>query len=68
MRLLKQQSLARLGAGVSALLMFGAVMGWMLWRALHDKRPGDLALFYQPLTEAELDALVVGKCGPDLHS
>jgi ATP-binding cassette, subfamily B, bacterial len=48
LELLKRQSLARLGAGAFALLISGAAMGWMVWRALQGLATlGDLALFYQ---------------------
>jgi ATP-binding cassette, subfamily B, bacterial len=48
LRLLKKQSLGRLGAGTAALLISGAAMAWMVWRALRGAATlGDLALFYQ---------------------
>lgn len=46
--LLKQQSLARIGAEVLALLASASTIGWMLWRAfLGLATLGDIALFYQ---------------------
>ncbi len=52
--LLKEQSLAKLGAGVAALVVSGATMGWMLWQALHGLVTlGDLALFYQAFNRGQ---------------
>jgi ATP-binding cassette, subfamily B, bacterial len=46
--LLRDQSLARLGAEVVALLVSAATIGWMIWRALLGRATlGDIALFYQ---------------------
>jgi ATP-binding cassette subfamily B protein len=46
--LIKEQSLARLAAGMMAFVISGAVMVWMVWRALQGLVTlGDLALFYQ---------------------
>ena len=46
----KTQSLARLGAALIGILMFGAAMAWMVWQALHGLVTlGDLALFSQVL-------------------
>jgi len=48
LRLMKGQSLARLGAGFLALAISGATMAWMVWRAVQGLATlGDLALFYQ---------------------
>ncbi len=42
------QSLAELAAGAVALAITGAVMVWMVWRAVHGQATmGDLAFFYQ---------------------
>ena len=52
--LLKEQSIAKLGAGVSALVISGATMAWMLWRALQGLLSlGDLALFYQAFNRGQ---------------
>jgi ATP-binding cassette subfamily B protein len=46
--LLKEQSLARLAAGMTAFVLSGAVMVWMVWRAVQGLVTlGDLVLFYQ---------------------
>jgi len=46
--LARQQSLGELGAGASALLLTGASLAWMAWRAIRGLISlGDLALFYQ---------------------
>lgn len=51
---LRKQSLAQLGAGITALLVTGGVMFWMLWRALHGLNTlGDLALFYQAFSKGQ---------------
>jgi ATP-binding cassette subfamily B protein len=48
LKLVKAQSLARFGAGTSALLVSGAAIAWMLWRTLQGLVTlGDLVLFYQ---------------------
>jgi ATP-binding cassette subfamily B protein len=44
----RDQSLARLGAGLVGMLTSGAALTWMFWRALQGSATlGDLALFYQ---------------------
>jgi ATP-binding cassette, subfamily B, bacterial len=44
----RDQSLARLGAGVTGVLVSGATLAWMFWRAVEGSATlGDLALFYQ---------------------
>jgi ATP-binding cassette subfamily B protein len=44
----RDQSLARLGVGVVGMLMSGAALAWMFWRALQGSATlGDLTLFYQ---------------------
>lgn len=54
MRLLKDQTLAKLGAGVAALVVSGATIAWMLWRALQGLVTlGDLALFYQAFNQGQ---------------
>ena len=51
---LRKQSLARLVAGVVALLFSGATMAWMVWRALQGFATlGDLALFYQAFSRGQ---------------
>jgi ATP-binding cassette subfamily B protein len=51
---LKKQGFARLGAGIIALLISGATMVWMVWRALNGMGTlGDLALFYQAFNKGQ---------------
>ena len=48
LKLSREQSLAELGAGASALLLSGGCLGWMAWRAARGLVSlGNLALFYQ---------------------
>ena len=48
LRLLRRQNFATAGAGVSGVLISGAAMAWMVWRALQGVITlGDLVLFYQ---------------------
>jgi ATP-binding cassette subfamily B protein len=48
LRLLRDQSLARMSAGAGGLAISGAAMAWMVWRAVQGRVTlGDLALFYQ---------------------
>lgn len=52
--LLKGQALARLAAGLVGLLLMGATMAWMMWRALQGAFTlGDLALFYQAFNQGQ---------------
>ncbi len=52
--LTKRQIVAGLGASLSALLVSGAVMGWMVWRAWQGRASlGDLALFYQAFNRGQ---------------
>jgi ATP-binding cassette subfamily B protein len=54
LRLIKDQNLTRLGAGAGALLVSGAAMAWMVWRALQGLVTlGDLALFYQAFNRGQ---------------
>lgn len=54
LRLLRNQNIAGLWAGVSALVITGAVMVWMVWRALQGAATlGDLALFYQAFNQGQ---------------
>ncbi|AFZ15081.1 Xenobiotic-transporting ATPase [Crinalium epipsammum PCC 9333] len=54
LNLLKQQSLAKLGAALIALGVSGAPMAWMLWKALQGLIGlGDLALFYQAFNQGQ---------------
>lgn len=54
LRLIKVQNLARLSAGAGALLVSGAAMAWMVWRALQGLVTlGDLALFYQAFSRGQ---------------
>jgi ATP-binding cassette subfamily B protein len=48
LRLLRRQSLIRLGAEFIAMLSAAGTVGWMIWRALAGLASlGDIALFYQ---------------------
>ena len=48
MGLIKNEILARILSSAIGLLIFGAVLGWMVWRATKGYATlGDLALFYQ---------------------
>jgi ATP-binding cassette subfamily B protein len=52
--LTRDQTLAQLGAGLVGLVMSGAAMFWMVWRALHGLVTlGDLALFYQAFNRGQ---------------
>ena len=54
LKLIKDQSLARLGAGVAALLTSGIAMAWMVWRTIQGwVTLGDLALFYQAFNQGQ---------------
>jgi ATP-binding cassette subfamily B protein len=54
MSLLRRQSLARLLAGVIAILSAGSTMLWMVWRAMHGLATfGDLTLFYQAFSRGQ---------------
>ncbi|UCC51324.1 MAG: ABC transporter ATP-binding protein [Anaerolineaceae bacterium] len=52
--LLKNQALARLSAGIAALLVLGLTMAWMVWQALQGLFTlGDLALFYSAFSQGQ---------------
>jgi ATP-binding cassette subfamily B protein len=52
--LIRRQTLARLGAGLLTLVSFGAIMAWMVVRALDGRATlGDLALFYQAVNQGQ---------------
>jgi ATP-binding cassette subfamily B protein len=52
--LMRQQSIARLGASLIGLLVTAAVMAWMVWRALTGNATiGDLGLFYQSFNKGQ---------------
>jgi ATP-binding cassette subfamily B protein len=52
--LMRQQSVAQLGAGLVGLLVTTAVMAWMVWRALIGGATiGDLGLFYQSFNQGQ---------------
>ena len=65
LKLLKNQSLARLSAGVVTLLIAGAAMAWMVWRTLQGLATlGDLALFYQAFHQGQsLMRTLLGNAG-----
>ena len=53
-KLTRDQSIARLGAGVCGLVISGLAISWMLWRAAQGWASiGDLALFYHALSRGQ---------------
>jgi ATP-binding cassette subfamily B protein len=49
-----RQSLAELGASLAALIVIGAAMAWMVWRALHGLVTlGELALIYAAFNQGQ---------------
>jgi ATP-binding cassette subfamily B protein len=51
---LRKLTISKSGAGVAALLVSGATIVWMAWRALHGFATlGDLALFYQAFNRGQ---------------
>ncbi|MBK9713272.1 MAG: ABC transporter ATP-binding protein [Kouleothrix sp.] len=54
LRLIRDRGVATLGAGIVALLISGAALAWMVWRALLGLVTlGDLALFYQAFSRGQ---------------
>lgn len=54
LQLTRRQSLAELGASLVALLITGAALGWMFWKALHGAvTPGELALIYVAFSQGQ---------------
>ena len=54
LKLARDQGLAELGAGAVGLVITGAAMAWMVWRALLGLVTlGDLALFYQAFNQGQ---------------
>lgn len=54
LKLLRSQTMARLGAGLIALAITGAVMGWIGLRALRGTATlGDIGLFYQAFNQGQ---------------
>jgi ATP-binding cassette subfamily B protein len=54
LELIKRQGLGNVGAGLISLMVTGAVMGWVIWRALRgDASLGDLGLFYRAFNEGQ---------------
>lgn len=52
--LVRQQAVAKLFAGILALLITGAAMAWMVWGVLQGERTlGDLALFYGAFSQGQ---------------
>jgi len=52
--LTRRQNLARVGAGATALVVTGAAMAWMVWKALLGQVTlGDIALLYQALNKGQ---------------
>ena len=53
-RLAREQGIAELGAGLSALLVTGVVTIWMVWRMVQGAVSlGDLTLFYQAFNQGQ---------------
>ncbi len=65
LQLLKKQSLVRLSAGITTLLIAGIAMAWMVWRAMQGLVTlGDLALFYQAFHQGQsLMRTLLGNAG-----
>ncbi len=65
LRMTLRQSLTRLGAGITALVLAGLPMAWMLLRALQGLATlGDLALFYQAFNRGQtLMRVLLGNVG-----
>jgi len=65
MALARKQTVAELLAGLTAVLVIGAAMAWMTWRAILGRISlGDLALFYQALSQSmSLTQTLLGKVG-----
>lgn len=54
LELTRRQSLAELGASLAALIVIGAAMAWMVWRALHGLVTlGELALIYAAFNQGQ---------------
>jgi ATP-binding cassette subfamily B protein len=54
LELTRRQSLAELGASLAALIVIGAALGWMVWRALHGLVTlGELALIYAAFNQGQ---------------
>ena len=54
LELTRKQSLAEMGASLAALIVIGAAMGWMVWRALHGLVTlGELALIYAAFNQGQ---------------
>ncbi len=54
LQLTRRQSLAELGASLIALLIVGAALGWMVWKALHGLVTlGELALIYAAFNQGQ---------------
>jgi len=54
LQLTRKQSLAELGASLIALMIMGAALGWMVWKALHGLVTlGELALIYAAFNQGQ---------------
>jgi ATP-binding cassette subfamily B protein len=52
--LMRRQSVAELGASLIALVIIGAALGWMVWKALHGLVTlGELALIYAAFNQGQ---------------
>ena len=55
LRMVGRQSIARVASGSLSLLVSGAAMAWMVWRALNGSVTlGDLVLFYQAFSRGQV--------------
>lgn len=53
-QLMRRQSVAELGASLIALVIIGAALGWMVWKALHGLVTlGELALIYAAFNQGQ---------------
>jgi ATP-binding cassette subfamily B protein len=65
LQLTRKQSFAELGASLIALLIVGAALGWMVWKALHGLVTlGELALIYAAFNQGQglMRALLENAC------
>lgn len=54
LQLMRRQGIAELGASLIALIIIGAALGWMVWKALHGLVTlGELALIYAAFNQGQ---------------
>ena len=54
LQLMRRQGIAELGASLIALMIIGAALGWMVWKALHGLVTlGELALIYAAFNQGQ---------------